>query len=107
MSIDKIKREFKYKMKPCIIKNCPMLNGNNECGDPNLLEPLFCVDRKECGIKRLLLIPYNRLLGVQKKLSICYGYSEEEKRIRYEELQYVLDEMLRELEVKNGSDKLD
>ena len=107
MPSDKIKREFIYKMKPCIVKNCPMINGNNECGDPNLMEPISCCNRFECGIKRLLLIPYNRLRGVQKKLSCCYGYSEDEKRLRYEELNYVIDEMLRELEVENGSGELD
>ena len=97
-----IKREFKYGMKPV---NCPCCPSNMDGFCDKYLK--YCDRLDECSVKRLLLIPYNRIKGVQNKLSCCMGYSEEEKRIRYEELQYVLDEMLKELEVENGSGELD
>ena len=102
MSIDKTKREFKYGMKPCNVTCCPSYN-EGVCKD----YMLNCEQVSNCVIKRLLLIPYNRMKYVQHKLSGCLGYNEEQKKIRYEELSYCIDEMLRELEVENGFVELD
>lgn len=91
------------KLKPCRITNCPsyVLGG---CHAPSQK----CEDII-CPIKKMLQKPKDRIDGVKKKLSCCYGYSEQEKKIRYEELEWVINEFCEMLDIEvieDGSWKL-
>lgn len=82
-------------MKKCIIKNCPALKT---CDCVNT----FCI------YKKILAKPRDRMLYIKNKLSSCLGYSEEQKKIRYEELDWVIKEFINlvEIEVSDGNYEL-
>ena len=86
-------------LKPITIKNCSgcmYINGKHYCGS-SLIE---CHEIKDCLLKRMIEKPKDRKDYVKKKLSSCLGYSEEEKKIRYEELSWVMKEYTNMLEVE-------
>lgn len=74
------------KLKPCRITNCPsyVLGG---CHAPSQR-----CEEIMCPLKKMLQKPKDRITYIKNKLSSCYGYNEDEKKIRYEELNWVLKE---------------
>jgi hypothetical protein len=86
-------------LKPLIIKNCSgctFINGKYYCGSSTL----ECYEIRDCLLKRILEKPKNRKDYVKQKLSNCFGYNEEEKKIRYEELSWLMREYENMLEVQ-------
>lgn len=86
-------------LKPCNIKNCPCFKGT--CSYYNI----ECYKVDDCIIKKLCNIAFNRHKYVQNKLCGCFGYSNEQKKIRYEELQYIMREVgtILDIEVEDGN----
>lgn len=86
-------------LRPCNIENCPACTFGCFCER----RQVRCAEVKSCLIKEVIEKPYNRMRYVNNKLSSCMGYSEEEKRIRYEELDWVLNEIIKLLGVKHDN----
>lgn len=83
-------------MIKCVIKNCPAYN--NDC----LKYEKACEEINDCVIKRCLDRLWQRPQYIKNKLSTCYGYSDKEKKIRFEEYIWLFDEykVLLDIEVK-------
>lgn len=96
------------KLKPCRITNCP--------GCERVYNKYYCQNTgvecqliSNCILKQLLLKPKTRMDYVKNKLAGCYGYSPEQKKIRNEELDWIMKEFCNKLNIEvqeNGDWKL-
>lgn len=86
------------KLKKCRITNCPSYT-DSKCSN----EQINC-EHIDCKLKQMVLKPKQRMEYIKNKLSSCLGYSEKEKRIRYEELSWILKEYCNMLNIEVEED---
>lgn len=86
-------------IKNCLIKNCPAFK-NYECTQNGG----YC-HQYECVLKQCLKKSFDRCYYINRKLSNCLGYSEQEKRIRYEEHRWLVKEFMELLNIEVESNE--